>query len=46
LFDGDRVTGVRTDDKGVDKEASEIQLRAGLRSQCEVVILAEGPRGR
>ena len=36
LFDGDRVTGVRTDDKGVDKEGQpEIELRAGLRSQCQ-----------
>ena len=36
LFDGDRVTGVRTDDKGVDKaEPAEIELRAGLRSASQ-----------
>ena len=31
FFDGDRVTGVRTDDKGVDKQNQpEIKFRAGL----------------
>ena len=33
LFDERRVAGVRTDDKGVDKEGQpEIELRARLRS--------------
>jgi electron-transferring-flavoprotein dehydrogenase len=46
LFDGDRVIGVRTDDKGVDKhgqQKSNFEPGYDLRSKC--VILAEGSRG-
>src|SRR6202049_37623 len=46
LYDGDRVTGVRTDDKGVDKEAHpKSNFEPGYDLQAKVVILAEGPRG-
>src|SRR3954466_3713653 len=46
LFDGDRVTGVRTDDKGVDKEGRpKSNFEPGYDLQAKVVILAEGPRG-
>src|ERR1700732_1962751 len=46
LFDGDRVTGVRTDDKGVDKEGRpKSNFEPGYDLHAKVVILAEGPRG-
>src|ERR1700747_454955 len=46
LFDGDRVSGVRTDDKGVDKEGHQkSNFEPGYDLQAKVVILAEGPRG-
>jgi electron-transferring-flavoprotein dehydrogenase len=46
LFEGDRVSGVRTDDKGVDKEGHQkSNFEPGYDLQAKVVILAEGPRG-
>ncbi len=46
LFEGDRVTGVRTDDKGVDKEGHpKSNFEPGYDLKAKVVILAEGPRG-
>ena len=46
LFEGDRVTGVRTDDKGVDKEGHQkSNFEPGYDLNAKVVILAEGPRG-
>jgi electron-transferring-flavoprotein dehydrogenase len=46
LFDGARVTGVRTDDKGVDKEGHpQSNFEPGYDLQAKVVILAEGTRG-
>jgi electron-transferring-flavoprotein dehydrogenase len=46
LFDGDRVTGVRTDDKGIDKEGHpKSNFEPGYDLQAKIVILAEGPRG-
>src|SRR5690348_12003237 len=46
LFDGDGVTGVRTDDKGVDKEGQQkSNFEPGYDLQAKVVILAEGTRG-
>ena len=46
LFDGNRVTGVRTDDKGVDKENQQkSNFEPGYELQAKIVILAEGPRG-
>ena len=46
LFDGDRVTGVRTDDKGVDKEGRQkSNFEPGYDLNAKITILAEGPRG-
>src|SRR5947199_4046183 len=46
LYDGDRVSGVRTDDKGVDKEGHQkSNFEPGYDLNAKVVILAEGPRG-
>src|SRR6202521_3110022 len=46
LFDGDRVTGVRTDDKGVDKQGRpKSNFEPGYDLHAKVVVLAEGPRG-
>src|SRR5271156_7095582 len=46
LYDGDRVTGVRTDDKGIDKEGHQkSNFEPGYDIAAKVVILAEGPRG-
>jgi electron-transferring-flavoprotein dehydrogenase len=46
LFDGDRVTGVRTDDKGVDKQNQpKSNCEPGYELRAKVVILAEGTRG-
>jgi electron-transferring-flavoprotein dehydrogenase len=46
LFDGTRVTGVRTDDKGVDKQNQpKSNFEPGYDLKAKIVILAEGPRG-
>src|SRR5438477_3936590 len=46
LIDGDHVTGVRTDDKGVDKQNQpKSNFEPGYDLQAKVVILAEGTRG-
>src|ERR1700723_1260791 len=46
LFDGARVTGVRTDDKGIDKEGNrKSNFEPGYDLQAKITILAEGPRG-
>src|SRR3982075_1522088 len=46
LFDGDRRTGIRTDDKGLDKEGRpKSNFEPGYDLHAKVVILAEGPRG-
>src|ERR1700677_661553 len=46
LFDGDRVSGVRTDDKGVDKEGHpKSNFEPGYDLNAKITILAEGPRG-
>jgi electron-transferring-flavoprotein dehydrogenase len=46
LYDGNRVAGVRTDDKGVDKQNQpKSNFEPGYDLQAKVVILAEGPRG-
>src|SRR3954467_11081840 len=45
LFEGDRVSGVRTDDKGVDKQNQpKSNFEPGYDLQAKVVILAEGSR--
>src|SRR5437868_12832852 len=46
LFENNRVIGVRTDDKGVDKNGErKANFEAGYDLKAKVVILAEGPRG-
>ena len=46
LFDGDRVIGVRTDDKGLDKQnRPKSNFEPGYDLQAKVVVLAEGTRG-
>jgi electron-transferring-flavoprotein dehydrogenase len=46
LYDRDRVTGVRTDDKGVDKQNQpKSNFEPGYDLKAKVTILAEGVRG-
>ena len=46
LYEGDRVSGVRTDDKGLDKHNQpKPNFEPGYDLQAKVVILAEGTRG-
>jgi electron-transferring-flavoprotein dehydrogenase len=46
LYDGGRVSGVRTDDKGVDKQnRPKSNFEPGYDLSAKIVILAEGPRG-
>ena len=46
LYDGNRVTGVRTDDKGVDKQNQQkSNFEPGYDVKAKVVVLAEGTRG-
>jgi electron-transferring-flavoprotein dehydrogenase len=46
LYEGDRVTGVRTDDKGVNKENQpKSNFEPGYDLKAKVTILAEGTRG-
>jgi electron-transferring-flavoprotein dehydrogenase len=46
LIEGDRVVGVRTDDKGVDKTGQpKANFEPGYDLKAKVVILAEGTRG-
>lgn len=46
LWDGDRVTGVRTGDKGLDHEGKpKSNYEPGADILAKVVVLGEGPRG-
>jgi electron-transferring-flavoprotein dehydrogenase len=46
LFEGGRVAGVRTDDKGVDKEnRQKSNFEPGYDLNAKITILAEGTRG-
>jgi electron-transferring-flavoprotein dehydrogenase len=46
LFEGDRVAGVRTDDKGLDKaNQPKANFEPGYDLKAKVTILAEGSRG-
>jgi electron-transferring-flavoprotein dehydrogenase len=46
LFDQDGVTGVRTDDKGVDKQGNtKANFEPGYDLHSKITILAEGARG-
>jgi electron-transferring-flavoprotein dehydrogenase len=46
LFDADGVTGVRTDDKGVDKQGNpKANFEPGYDLHSKITVLAEGARG-
>jgi electron-transferring-flavoprotein dehydrogenase len=46
LYEGERVIGVRTDDKGVDKQNQpKSNFEPGYDVKAKVVVLAEGTRG-
>ncbi len=46
LYEGDRVVGVRTGDKGIDKHGNKKgNYEAGVDIRARVTILAEGARG-
>jgi electron-transferring-flavoprotein dehydrogenase len=46
LYEGNHVTGVRTDDKGVDKQNQpKSNFEPGYDIKAKVVVLAEGTRG-
>jgi len=46
LFDGERVVGVRTGDKGIDKHGRpKSNFEGGVDLRAKVTILAEGARG-
>jgi electron-transferring-flavoprotein dehydrogenase len=46
IFDGNRVAGVRTDDKGVDKTGQrKSNFEPGYELRSKVTVLAEGTRG-
>ncbi len=46
LFDGERVVGVRTGDKGVDKNGNpKPNYEPGADLRARVTVLGEGPRG-
>src|SRR5690348_6319305 len=46
LLEGERVAGVRTDDKGVDKNGQQkANFEPGYDLKGKITILAEGPRG-
>ncbi|HUP65847.1 MAG TPA: NAD(P)/FAD-dependent oxidoreductase, partial [Thermoanaerobaculia bacterium] len=46
LLEGDRVVGVRTADKGVDRDfQAKANYEPGVDIKAKVTILAEGPRG-
>jgi electron-transferring-flavoprotein dehydrogenase len=46
LFEGGRVTGVQTEDKGLDKNGKpKSNFQPGTNLGAKVTVLAEGPRG-
>ena len=46
LYDGNRVVGVRTDDKGIDKNGRQkSNYQPGYDLRAKVTVFAEGPRG-
>jgi electron-transferring-flavoprotein dehydrogenase len=46
LYDGERVVGVRTDDKGVDRDGNrKPNFQPGYDLRAKVTVFAEGPRG-
>lgn len=46
VFEGNRVAGVRTDDKGIDREGRrKSNFQPGYDLRARVTVFAEGPRG-
>src|SRR5579863_1038143 len=46
IYDGSRVAGVRTDDKGIDKSGRpKPNFQPGYNLRAKATVLAEGPRG-
>ena len=46
LYEGDRVVGVRTDDKGLDRDGiRKSNFQPGYDLRAKVTVIAEGPRG-
>jgi len=46
LYEGDRVMGIRTDDKGVDKNGQQkSNYQPGYDLSAKITVFAEGPRG-
>lgn len=46
LFEGDKVIGVQTDDKGIDKEGNQKpSYEPGMLLKAKVTVLGEGTRG-
>ncbi len=46
LYDGRRVAGVRTDDKGIDRNGNpKSNFQPGYEVRAKVTVFAEGPRG-
>lgn len=46
LYDDNRVVGVRTDDKGIDKNGNrKANFQPGYDLRAKVTVFAEGPRG-
>jgi electron-transferring-flavoprotein dehydrogenase len=46
IFDGNRVAGIRTDDKGVDKSGQrKSNFEPGYNLKSKITVLAEGTRG-
>ena len=46
LYDGTRVVGVRTDDKGLDRAGKpKANFQPGIDIRAKITVFAEGPRG-
>jgi electron-transferring-flavoprotein dehydrogenase len=46
IYEGDRVVGVRTDDKGIDRDGKpKSNFQPGYDLRAKVTVFAEGPRG-
>ncbi|HEU5182670.1 MAG TPA: electron transfer flavoprotein-ubiquinone oxidoreductase [Candidatus Polarisedimenticolia bacterium] len=46
LYEGNRIVGVRTGDKGIDKHgAHKVNFEPGIDIRAKVTIFGEGPRG-
>jgi electron-transferring-flavoprotein dehydrogenase len=46
LYDGERIVGVRTDDKGIDRDGKrKPNFQPGYDLRAKVTVFAEGPRG-